>query len=374
MGNRSRILDMQADRIEAVLARHRVQAHVEGGTVTPRFIRFRLVADGSTRVNKITALADEIAMELDRREARVYREGGTIQVEVPRTQPAPVRLLPLCDGLANVPALSAVLGLEQDGTPLLLRLPAPNVAHVLVVGTTGSGKTALARALLVSLAMYNRQSQVQLVLIDPKGRGFGPLARLPHTLGGVASSPEAAADRLRWLVEEMERRDREGINRPALVVGVDELADLLMTGGAAVEALLTRLSQRGREAGIHLVACTQKPTAEVLGGAMKANFPVRLVGAVASRDEARYASGIPDSGAEKLEGKGDFLLIAKGESVRFQAAWLGPEDLERVCLVLREGSCGPRRWSGNPSQPAAATAGERKGSRLHALMQSAAAA
>ena len=374
MGNRSRILDMQADRIEAVLARHRVQAHVEGGTVTPRFIRFRLVADGSTRVNKITALADEIAMELDRREARVYREGGAIQVEVPRTQPAPVRLLPLCDGLATAPALAAVLGLEQDGTPLLLRLPAPNVAHVLVVGTTGSGKTALARAMLVSLAMYNRQSQVQLVLIDPKGRGFGPLGRLPHTLGNVASTPAEATDRLRWLVEEMERRDREGYNRPALVVGIDELADLLMTGGVPVEALLTRLSQRGREAGIHLVACTQKPTAEVLGGAMKANFPVRLVGAVASRDEARYASGIPDSGAEKLEGKGDFLLIAKGESARFQAAWLGPEDLDRVCMVLREGSRGQRRWSGNPSPPAAVPASGQTGSRLRTLMQGAAAA
>lgn len=374
MGNRSRTLEMQADRIEAVLARHRVQARVEGGTVTPRFIRFRLVADGSTRVNKITALADEIAMELDRREARVYREGATIQVEVPRTQPAPVRLLPLCDGIGTPPPLTALLGLEQDGTPLLLRLPAPNVAHVLVVGTTGSGKTALARALLVSLAMYNRQSQVQLILIDPKGRGFGPLARLPHTLGNVASTPAEATDRLRWLVEEMERRDHAGNNRPALVVGIDELADLLMTGGAPVEALLTRLSQRGREAGIHLVACTQKPTAEVLGGAMKANFPVRLVGAVASRDEARYASGITDSGAEKLEGKGDFLLIAKGESVRFQAAWLGPEDLERVSLVLREGSRGERRWSGSPSPSPAATPPGHAGSRLRTLMQGAAAA
>lgn len=374
MGNRSRTLEMQADRIEAVLARHRVQARVEGGTVTPRFIRFRLVADGSTRVNKITALADEIAMELDRREARVYREGAAIQVEVPRTQPAPVRLLQLCDGIGTPPPLTAVLGLEQDGTPLLLRLPAPNVAHVLVVGTTGSGKTALARSLLVSLAMYNRQSQVQLLLIDPKGRGFGPLGRLPHTLGCVASTPAEATDRLRWLVEEMERRDRAGANRPALVVGIDELADLLMTGGAPVEGLLTRLSQRGREAGIHLVACTQKPTAEVLGGAMKANFPVRLVGAVASRDEARYASGITDSGAEKLEGKGDFLLIAKGESVRFQAAWLGPEDLDRVSMVLREGSRGERRWSGSPSLSPAATSTGHAGSRLHTLMQGVAAA
>jgi S-DNA-T family DNA segregation ATPase FtsK/SpoIIIE len=113
-------------------------------------------------------------------------------------------------------------------------------------------------------------------------------------------------------------------------VAVDELADLLQTGGKEVEGLLTRLAQRGREAGIHLVACTQKPTAALIGGSMKANFPVRLVGAVASRDEARYATGLRESGAEKLEGKGDFLLVARGESVRFQAAWFGPEDLTTI--------------------------------------------
>jgi len=352
MGYRRRTLEVQADRIEAVLQRHRVQARVDGGLVTPRFIRFRLVADGTTRVNKITSLADEIAMELDKREARVYRDGAAIQIEVPRSTPEPVRLLPLCDRLSLIPPITAVLGLEQDGTPLLLRLPAPDVTHVLVVGTTGSGKTALARSLLVSLAMHSRQSQVQILLIDPKGRGLGPIAPLPHTLGNVASTPEQAMERLRWLVAEMERRDREGVSRPALVVGIDELADLLMTGGSQVEAMLTRLSQRGREAGIHLVACTQKPTADIIGGAMKANFPVRLVGAVASRDEARYATGIADSGAEKLEGKGDFLLVAKGATVRFQAAWLGPEEFDRVCLVLRDGIRGPRCWSGNPPQPA----------------------
>lgn len=352
MGYRRRTLEMQADRIEAVLERHHVQARVTGGAVTPRFVRFQLVTDGATKVNKIKALADEIAMELNKREARIYREGAAIQVEVPRERPAPVRLLPLCERLGSAPPLTAVLGLEPDGTPLMLRLPAPDVAHVLVAGTTGSGKTALARTLLTSLAMYNRQSQVQLVLIDPKGRGFGALACLPHVLGRIAASVEEATERLRWLVEEMERRDRAGVNRPALVVGIDELADLLMTGGAMVETLLTRLGQRGREAGIHLVACTQKPTAQVIGGALKANFPVRLVGAVASKDEARYATGITDSGAEKLEGKGDFLLIAKGESVRFQAAWLGPEDIERICLVLREGACGRRCWSGSHVQPA----------------------
>jgi len=129
-----------------------------------------------------------------------------------------------------------------------------------------------------------------------------------------------------------------------LVVAVDELADLLQTGGSAVEAMLTRLSQRGREAGIHLVACTQKPTAALIGGAMKANFPVRLVGAVASRDEARLAAGIADSGAEKLEGKGDFLLVAKAEVVRFQAAWLSGEDLNKIAAKLSEGGLNLRRW------------------------------
>jgi S-DNA-T family DNA segregation ATPase FtsK/SpoIIIE len=110
------------------------------------------------------------------------------------------------------------------------------------------------------------------------------------------------------------------------------------------EAMLTRLSQRGREAGIHLVACTQKPTAALIGGAIKANFPIRLVGTVASRDEARYATGMVDSGAEKLEGKGDFMLISKGEAVRFQAAWLGPNDLNIVLAALVSGQRTSRRW------------------------------
>ena len=191
---RRRTLELQADRIEAVLARHRVRGRVEGGIVTPRFVRFQVAADIGTKISKLTALADEIALALDKRQARVYREGGTIQVEVPRGQAEPVRLLPLCDRLSVVPQVTAVLGLEQNGTPFLLRLPAPDVAHVLIAGTTGSGKTALARTLLASLAMHNRQGLVQLVLIDPKGRGFAGLEALPHTLGGVVSTPEAAVD------------------------------------------------------------------------------------------------------------------------------------------------------------------------------------
>lgn len=344
MANRRRTLDMQADRIEAVLARHKVSGRVQGGVVTPRFIRFQLTTQIGTKINKIASLAEEIALALDKREARIYRQGDAINIEVPRAKAEPIRLLPLCNHLPTVPPVTAVLGVEQNGAPLLLRLPAPDVAHVLVAGTTGSGKTALTRTLLTSLAMHNRQVEVQLVLIDPKGRGFGALARLPHVLGEVIVDVNAAIERLRWLVQEMERRDRNQISKPVLVVAVDELADLLQTGGSAVEAMLTRLSQRGREAGIHLVACTQKPTAALIGGAMKANFPVRLVGAVASRDEARLAAGIADSGAEKLEGKGDFLLVAKAEVVRFQAAWLSGEDLNKIAAKLSEGGLNLRRW------------------------------
>jgi S-DNA-T family DNA segregation ATPase FtsK/SpoIIIE len=337
MAGRRRTLEMQADRIEAVLARHRVDARVSGGTVTPRYIQFDLAANIGTKVSKVLGLADEIAMALGKREARVYRKGSSISVEVPRTKPEPVRLLPLCARLGKVPGFTSVLGVEDDGTPLLVRLTAPEVSHVLVAGTTGSGKTALARSLLTSLCLFNRQSDLQLILIDPKGRGFGPLCALPHVLHGIAEGVESAMESLKWVVGEMERRDRERLNRPALVVAIDELADLMMVGGSAVEAMVARISQRGREAGIHLVACTQKPTAALIGGAVKANFAVRLVGAVASRDEARYASGISDSGAEKLEGKGDFLLVARAATVRFQAAWLGPMDLEKISSALATG-------------------------------------
>lgn len=344
MAYRKRTLDMQADRIEAVLARHKVAARVQGGAVTPRYVQFELVTGLGTKVSKVASLAEEIALALGKREARVYRRDGCIRVEVPRQGADPIRLLKLCSRLATVPPGTAVLGVDEAGVPLLLRLPAPDVAHVLIAGTTGSGKTALARSLLTSLAMYNRQAEVQLVLIDPKGRGFGPLQRLPHVLGGMAATSEEALARLRWLVEEMERRDRLGQRRPLLVVAIDELADLIQTAGRSAEAMITRISQRGREAGIHLVACTQKPTASLIGSAVKANFPVRLVGAVASRDEARYATGLSDSGAEKLEGKGDFLLVAKAETVRFQAAWLGPQDLETVLQALAAGPRPGSRW------------------------------
>lgn len=331
-----RRLEMQADRIEAVLASHKVQGRVWGGAVTPRFIRFQVITSLDTKVNRVVALSEEIALSLGVPATRIYRQNGAIQVEVPRSEPETVHLLPLARRVGSqVPPTAALLGVDQEGAPLLVRLDSPDVVHVLVAGTTGSGKTVLARSLLLSLALFNSPDALRLILIDPKGRGFGPLAPLPHLLGRLAASPADGALALAWLVGEMERRDREMLSSPALVVAIDELADLLASGGRAVEEHLIRLAQRGREAGVHLLACTQKPSSEAVSGLLKANFPIRLVGSVASPEDARVAAGVAGSGAEKLMGRGDFLLVGKGQVLRFQAAFLTDQELAQTVAAIR---------------------------------------
>ena len=279
------LLDSQANQIEVVLANHRVSSRVVGGTVTPRTVRFQLTTRIGTRLASIQALSEEIAMSLGARSCRIVRDGGALHVEIPRPEPAKVALLEVCRHLAFAPPCSPVLGVDQSGTPLLLNLPSPDVAHALICGTTGSGKTALARAMALSLALHNAQRSLQLLLIDPKGRGFSSLAGLPHLLCPPITDVSECVDRLAWLVQEMERRDAMRNNSPRLVVFLDELADLLLVGGRDLEFALTRLSQRGREAGIHLVACTQKPCVAVIGSLTKANFPVRVVGSVTSAEE-----------------------------------------------------------------------------------------
>ncbi len=307
------------------------------GIVCPRFVQYQVIPAASVKLNRFSALSEEIALALDCDRVRVYREGSLINIEVARAVGDPVRLAGLMETVSGqVPSATAMLGIDEKGTPLLLRLTSSNVVHVLVAGTTGSGKTALARTMLASLALHNSPAELRFVLIDPKGRGFGMLQKLPHATGSVVVDTEEAIAKLKAVVGEMELRDRAHTNRPVVVVAVDELADLLQTGGKEVEALLTRLAQRGRESGIHLLACTQKPSASLIGSAMKANFPVRLVGTVASKDEARYATGISDSGAEKLSGKGDFLLVASASPLRFQAAWMGPQDFAQLCHRVDE--------------------------------------
>jgi S-DNA-T family DNA segregation ATPase FtsK/SpoIIIE len=333
-----RVLHFQADRIEHVLASHKVPSRVTGGTVTPRLIRFQIATPLGVKVRQVASLSEEIALSLGAATCRIYRQEGQVQVEVPREDAQAVPLLALCQRLVTkgprgrdtVPPVTAVLGLDQEGVPLLLRLPSPNVAHALIAGTTGSGKTALARTLVASLVLFNSQRSLQLVLIDPKGRGFAPFEDLPHLLVPIVTHADESLPILRRLVDEMERRDAEGCSEPRLVVVLDELADLVQVGGREMETALTRLTQRGREAGIHLVACTQKPTAAVIGGLVKSNFPVRLVGSVASPEDAKVATGLAQTGAEKLLGQGDFLVVAKGQVTRMQTAYIEPQQAREI--------------------------------------------
>jgi S-DNA-T family DNA segregation ATPase FtsK/SpoIIIE len=143
-----------------------------------------------------------------------------------------------------------------------------------------------------------------------------------------------------------------GRSTPRIVVFIDELADLIMSGGKDIERPLTRLAQRGREAGIHLVACTQRPAASVIGGLVKSNFPVRVVGSVASAEDAKVAAGLPKTGAERLLGKGDFLVVARGEQLRVQGAYAGRAEIRQVVERLRR----PR---GSQAAPPASGLGQR---------------
>jgi S-DNA-T family DNA segregation ATPase FtsK/SpoIIIE len=354
-----RFLEYQADQIELVLASHRAPAKVVGGMVTPRWVRYQTAPELTVKVSRITALAEEIALHLGAPSVRVARQGSILQIEVPRADPQTVRLLPLSQQLGILPRQSALLGLDEAGLPLLLRLSSPEVAHVLIAGTTGSGKTALARSMALSLAMHNRLGEIQMLFIDPKRNGFAPFAPdsqgyLPHLLRPVVDEVHQAIFLLGEMVAEMVRRDKENISEPRLMIFIDEVADLMEQGGKAIDRLLTRLTQRGRSAGIHLIACTQKPLAVVIGSLTRSNFPVRLVGSVTSAEDARIAAGIPGTGAEKLLGLGDFLLVAKGQVTRFQAAHISETEIRQVTGQLQVKHRTGRPWLELPP-PAEAT-------------------
>jgi S-DNA-T family DNA segregation ATPase FtsK/SpoIIIE len=339
--SRRQVLEFQANQIEAVLAQHKISARVTGGLVFPRWIQFQMLPSLGERVGKIKGLAEELALALNSDTCRISRQGGLVAVEIPRPDPQPVRLLPLQHKLVQrreLPFGTAVVGLADNGAPLLVRLPSPQVTHILIAGTTGSGKSALMRSIIASLALCHRRSQLCFVLIDPKRRAFGPLAGLPHLLRPVLSKPEEVSQTLQILVRLMLARDREGrvpvgadrAGDPRVVVVIDELADLMMMSDKQTPQLLARLAQRGREAGIHLIVCTQKPVSQVIGSLAKANFPVRLVGQVTSPEEAKVATGYAGTGAERLRGPGDFMAVTGGQVTRFQAAYITPQELAVV--------------------------------------------
>lgn len=350
--------DLLAARIEYAFASHRVQARVwDPITVTPGFIQFRFTVGAGVVAAKVLRLQDEIAYNLGAENVRIYRNGGQYFLELPRTDnKRGVKLVALLRKLRNLPHNTALLGLQPDGVPLLVSLGTPDVPHGLLSGTTGSGKTALLRTMLVSLVLANPAGRLQLVLIDPKDRGLAPFAPLPHIWRryGIIADPIAASNVLEELVGEMDRRDRVHRALPTLLVVIDELADLLDAGGRSIGDQVRRLTQRGREAGIIVLAATQRPAAALVGGMIKANLPLRLIGRVLSADDARIASGVAGTGAERLHGRGDFQLIARGAPLRFQAAYIEPHDLDGLITIAAQ-HCLPgaahrrRAWADLPT-------------------------
>ncbi len=317
-----RKLNLTAERIEAVLRERNAAASVVGGRVLPGFVEMLLRPEGGTKVSQVKALQADIALAVGNSNIRIAQSGSHLAIQIGRESRQPVRLAALISQLDKLPPYTAVLGLSEDGAPLLARLSAPDVSHVLIAGATGSGKTCLAQSVLISLCQAHRPHELGVIVIDPKRRdhdGFGQAIER-HLLLTPARTSDEAVRALARVIEVMERRTAQPEPMPRIVVYVDELADLCQTGGSAVLDLLTRLAQRGRESGIHLVACTQKPSSKAVGPLLKANLPLRLVGRVTSAEDARVATGMAGSGAEKLCGAGDFVAVSGGRTIRFQAA------------------------------------------------------
>lgn len=297
---------------------HDIQARVVGGESNARLNRVFLALNGKTKIRQISNLAEEISLALGVKGIRVNRNLDRLSIEI-RNEKVPVIHLDDLIEQAQFPkdgGVFAICGIDMDGQLLALRLNSSDIAHVLICGTTGSGKTELAKSLVKSACKIN--NDIKLIVVDPKGSEFKCLDE--YCLFKRATDYETAEQRLEWLVSEMLSRSPNEVRTPHIIFLIDELADFLQGTGKESGEYLTRILQRGRSAGITVVACTQKPLASVIGSLAKANFPAKLVGKVTTPEESKVATGLPDMGCETLVGRGDFLLINSGESIRFQSS------------------------------------------------------
>lgn len=335
-------LEIQSRQIEKVFTHHEVPAHVAGGTVRPRSISFDLQEQV---VSGWEWLRDQVKRELTSvlggTDVRLSRENGQLQLHVDRPDNPPVPLLDLLPLLPETLTVTAILGLAEDSRPVLLPLAEVDMTPVLLAGEQDAGKTALLRTIAVSLALTNKQSQVQLLVIDggtPETRStYGqlePLTYLPHLLMPVIYDAGEASEVLTFLADEIGYRGEQDIGVPHVVVLIDSVVALLEAGGRAVADALVRLARRGAPAGIHLVMSSERPEAPIVADLFKANFPVRLVGRARDEQQAAVAAGVGDSQAQYLLGQGDFLAVTDSMTTHFQAAYIGDYDLHLTLEAL----------------------------------------
>ncbi len=337
-------LELQAHQIERVMARHEVEAEVTGGVTEGRRVSFDLYTRLSASWERLQQAATELKTTLGVPEVAIGMHEGRWRVQITPPPPPPVSLLPLLDTLPPLPPVTAVLGLGEDGDPLVVHFAPDEVAHLVITGGPAAGKTTLLRTLVASLALTNRQAQVQLVVMHPRPVGapreaLHLLHHLPHLMLPLVRTGPAAQEALAFLVEEMGYRLERRRQRPAILVVIDELDALLATGGRPIIGRLSSLLQAGPQAGIHLVLSLTHFQSSPLNSLLQAHLPIRLVGRTPNAAEARAASGARQSGAEMLAGRGAFVAAAYGQvQTSFQAAYMSEVDLAGALAHLQRAS------------------------------------
>lgn len=304
-----------ADVIESACRRYGAPVRVGRISVLPSFVDYELRPLENIRVAQVRSLRDDLALSLSD-ETCLIRQNGHLSLQCARTPPATVRADALLPKMPDTPYV-ALLGIDEHGDTLTARLSSSEVCHVLIAGTTGSGKTQLARTIVSSLVLRHKPRELGIVMIDPKRVTSDAFANSisSHLLLPVAHEVNDAAAALARVVNAMSKRTAP---TPRIVVYCDEVAD--MATDERILSALQKIGAIGRELGVHLIAATQKPTAAAVGSLLKANLPLRLIGRVTSASEASTAAGLPGTGAERLSGRGDFLAVCSGRVVRFQAA------------------------------------------------------
>ncbi|MFL6021431.1 MAG: DNA translocase FtsK [Gaiellaceae bacterium] len=355
------VAERTATALVQTLAHFGVDATIVGQISGPRVTRYELQLAPGTKVSKVAALKDDLSYALATTEIRILAPipgKQAVGVEVPNLSPNLVTLGDIFDDLpATASPLAVWLGKDISGTAVwtdLARMP-----HLLIAGTTGSGKSGCINTLLTSVLLRSTPDDVRMILIDPKRIELGFYESIPHLLTPVVSSPKQAAVALTNLVAEMERRyeklsavrarnlpeanrtlrQRGEQTMPYLLVVIDELADLMMISPQAVEDAVIRLAQKSRAVGIHLVLATQRPSVDVITGMIKANVPSRIAFAVSSQTDSRVI--LDQAGAESLLGQGDMLFKPLGTSrlQRVQGAYVSEEEIALVvdqCRHQRE--------------------------------------
>ena len=353
---------LNRDRLETTLHSFGVAANIVGVTRGPTVTRYDLELDAGVKLTKLTNLSSDLALSLgvmNVRIAPIPDKISTVGVEVPNKIVSIVYLRDIIDSPAFRNAqssLSFAIGKDISGECVVGNIA--KLPHMLIAGTTGSGKSVCLNSLLLSLLYKSTPEQVRLIMIDPKMVELGIYNGIPHLFIPVVTDPKKAAGALQWAVVEMLKRyrlfseagvrDLAGYNAhqkkiggetmPQVVIVVDELADLMLVASKDVEESICRVAQMGRASGMHLIIATQRPSADVITGLMKANIPSRIAFAVSSAMESRII--LDAAGAEKLIGMGDMLYspLGSGKPMRIQGAYVSDEEREDVIDFIKRSS------------------------------------